>query len=366
MTTYINYFTVLSKIRDIDKPEWRTTAAGLVVLRLVDDWFKHGHRLIHTDSPALEVARDVLAQIPRTDILRALLAQILDAVEHADTVETQAANEPLITYAWELQGRGNFDLAQDVIFPLQFRAEAKKDVRTIIKTSAKLGYLLRITGQLDLAEENYNKAMHYARASGDVESEVRATIGRAKLLVLRGAVTYADSQCADAAVRARSIGATMVYSSSLHDQAFVAATQGEYHNALSLYYKVLQQENRHPHRVMADLAASLLRVGRISESRHINLVLAVSAQEQSTRWQATNNLMNAAILERDQSAFELYQSALTLTPLPPWLAMGYHQASAIGYRAFGNNVKARNELHKMNMVARKHQICIDHPPATSN
>jgi hypothetical protein len=84
------------------------------------------------------------------------------------------------------------------------------------------------------------------------------------------------------------------------------------------------------------------------------MVVAATAAEQFSRWSATINLIRIAALDHREPAFEQYRRQLADEPLTPELEAYYHEATGVGYRAFGHQEQARASLERALAVAEQH------------
>ncbi|MGH7718884.1 MAG: hypothetical protein ACREON_08600, partial [Gemmatimonadaceae bacterium] len=145
---------------------------------------------------------------------------------------------------------------------------------------------------------------------------------------------------------------------ALHDRATVAHQRRQYDLAIQLGYEALKwfRDPRSRDRVLGDVAGSFSEIGLRDAARDAYLILAGTAQEQYTRWQATINLMEIAALDGSEPVFEQYRRELVDAPLPAGLAVYYHLYVGRGYRTFRNVDAARAALDRSIQIASENHL----------
>ena len=108
--------------------------------------------------------------------------------------------------------------------------------------------------------------------------------------------------------------------------------------------------------MLADLAASFFEIGLRTAARDANLVLAATALEQYTRWQATINLMELAGADRFEPLFEQYRRELASAALPPILSAWYFFYVGQGHRMFAHTEQARAALERSLEIAQRNNL----------
>jgi len=358
MLSHAPFFDKLAVIADEADPEWKATAAGLVVLRLVDDWLDFGPHVVSTDITGLAAVRDAIERVDEGNPTRRLLHQIVASMEQAEVASAQAVVPALLAYAQALQYSSDAPLERDVLLTLRKYAESVNDPQTIVHSSLRLGVVNRALGDYTEAEFYHKEAERSAAEIGETASVFLARLGLAKTAAARGNLPFADALCSSVIDEARHKGLSRILAIGLNDRAHISILRKDYQNAVRSAYAALEfaisEGDRD--RVMADLAAAFLRLGHISAARDTNLILASSAQEQSVRWQATVNLMYAAAQEHQEAAFDLYKATLEMTVLPPYVEVYYYRISAVGLRIFGHLDEAESALRQAHAVAEKHHM----------
>jgi len=358
MLPHAIYFETLASITDESSQEWKTTTAGLFVLRLVDDWLEFGPHIVATDITGLNAVRSAIEQISEGNPIRSLLSRITHLLESAEIASSVSVAPGLLAYAQALQYDGQFKLEQDVLETLHTSAKKVDDSETVFHTAIRLGVVLRNAGDFAGAESYHVVALNTATAIGDRKSELRARLAQAKTIAIRGDIGRADILCAGIVEEAETHKVGGIIGPALHDRAYMAYTRNDFQGLVRFAHQALKhlETPLERDRAMGDIAAGFSRLGHVAAARDTNLILASCAQEQLTRWHATINLMYSAVQERQEDAFELYRAALGCVELPPRTDIFYHRASAEGFRLFGQTERAQEALQHAYEIAEKYQM----------
>src|SRR5262245_16186513 len=76
---HLAFFEELGRMDETD-PHWRSVSAGLVVMRLIDEWIKAGPEAVHADSWSITAIRDAISLVPETAPLRRILSAMVDCI----------------------------------------------------------------------------------------------------------------------------------------------------------------------------------------------------------------------------------------------------------------------------------------------
>lgn len=357
MLRHLAYFETLAGMQETDV-EWRTTTAGLVVLRLLDAWFEEGRAVVGADSWSLRAAREEVEGVAATDPVRTILGGVLDGMGHAGAPAMTTIAPRLMAYGRALNLQARWRLAADVYSTILEHADPAQDADVLIDANMRLGFCLRMQGEFGPAMEAYAEAGRLARDTGDVAKVLRARIADAKIAIDRGNLPQAEAILEETIERAESAKLAGVHATALQDRAAVAHLRGDYEGAIQLAYKALGRTDdpTQRDRVLADIAASFFELGMRSAARDAHLILAASAQEQYARWVATLNLLEIAAFDECEPVFEQYRRELASAPLPPMLETVYSLYVGKGSRIFGRVDAARTTLRRAVELASKHQF----------
>lgn len=355
---HLAYFEALAEMQETD-PEWRTTTAGLVVLRLLDTWLgEDGAELVGPESYSFRAAREEVGAVSPGEPIRTLLAGILDGMADAKRPTMTPIAPRLMAYGRALNLKARWRLATDVYTTILGHANPADDMDVLIDAHMRLGFCLRMQGDFGPAMAAYAEAGRLARDTGDVVKVLRAQIGDAKIAIDRGNLPHAEAILDDTIRQAERQELRDVRATALHDKADVAHRRGEYEQAVCLAYEALEDvhDPAERDRVLADIAASFFELGIRSAARDAQLILAATAQEQYSRWVATLNLLEIAAFDECEPVFEQYRRELAGAPLPPMLETVYHLYVGTGSRIFGRVDAARDSLRKAVELASRHQF----------
>src|SRR5215218_89906 len=82
---HLAFFEALATTDEKD-PSWRALSAGLVVMRLVDDWVDTGYDTITSESWSVVAVREAIAAVEATP-LRRILTSIVDTIVSSPMVD---------------------------------------------------------------------------------------------------------------------------------------------------------------------------------------------------------------------------------------------------------------------------------------
>jgi hypothetical protein len=136
MLRHVAFFEELGKL-DESNSEWRSVAAGLVVMRLVDRWIQDG--VVATDGWGGHAAREAIAEIPATTPLQRILASIVDRIIDATRVDMRALSPRLMAYGQALEYDAKWHLASDVYETIIDHADQTEDADLLATAYIQLG-----------------------------------------------------------------------------------------------------------------------------------------------------------------------------------------------------------------------------------
>jgi tetratricopeptide (TPR) repeat protein len=356
--SHLPYFERLSHLEE-GSPTFRAMSAGLVTLRLVDAWVMEGPHVAAPDAWGMRAVREAVESMDHGSTSRALLLKILEAMDPSGALASVRFVTPrLMAYARALQLDGEWALAADVYRTVLAHAHPLNDADSVINANLMIAACSRTLARWDDAWEAYGSAGEVAALTGDIMSMLKARIGEANVLTDRGNLPEAESILDQTILDAEQLGMTELRAIALQDRASTAHRRGDYDAAIAMQYLALQdvRTGNSRDRLLADLAASFFEIGLHTAARDANLVLAATAQEQFTRWQATINLMELAGADHFEPVFEQYRRELFTAALPPTLSAWYFFYAGQGYRRFDRPEQARVALERALEVARQHQL----------
>jgi len=352
------FFEALARCENEACAEWRTTSAGLLTLRLFDDWVMEGGSAVSLDSWGLRCVRESISAIDVGSSVRALLTSLVDSMQLARHARVAVVAPRLMAYARALQFDAKWTLAADVYRTVLQNAEPAADTDVVIAANMQLGACMRVLAQWSEARGAYAAAAEVAAFTGDAANVLKARIAEANVMTARGNLPAAE-KILDAVIEsAEDSGLTEIRAFALQDRGAVARQRGDIERAVNYAYEALStfESDVAKDRALADVAAAFFDLGLLNAARDANLMLAATAHEQFTRYVALINLLEIAALDRREPIFEQYRRELQAANLPAALEAHYLCYVGKGYRIFGRNEQAKYSFERAMEAAAKHQI----------
>ena len=352
------FFEALARCENESCAEWRTTSAGLLTLRLFDDWVMEGGSAVSLDSWGLRCVRESISAIDAGSSVRALLTSLVDSMQLARHARVAVVAPRLMAYARALQFDAKWSLAADVYRTVLQNAEPAADTDVVIAANMQLGACMRVLAQWSEARGAYAAAAEVAAFTGDVANVLKARIAEANVMLARGNLPSAEKILDSVIEGAEESGLTEIRAFALQDRGAVARQRGDVERAVSYAYEALStfESQAAKDRALADLAVAFSDMKLYDAARDANLMLAATAHEQYTRWVAVINLLEIASLDHREPVFEQYRRELLAANLPATLESHYHYYVGQGYRIFGRNEQAKQALERALDAASRHQI----------
>ena len=143
MLTYEAYFDALRPLRTTTD-KWKSILAGLLVVRLVDDWLDGGPCVIDKNPASVQAIREAVARIAERDPVRPILCDLVDVVTQSETATVQTIAAPMLAYGNILESTGQWSLSRDVFANMLDRAQAVQDHSITARTARRFGLVLRL------------------------------------------------------------------------------------------------------------------------------------------------------------------------------------------------------------------------------
>jgi tetratricopeptide (TPR) repeat protein len=260
----------------------------------------------------------------------------------------------LMAYGRSLDYDAKWPLAADVYRTIASHVHPSIDSELAIDANMRLGYCLRMQGDLTGAELAYGQAAQVATAAGDAGRVLHTRLGDAALALTRGNLPLAESILDEILVQS---GAAAEYATvrgmALHDRAVVAHARGQYEQAIRFAYDALRLSKSLTgrDRVLGDIANAFQALGVRSTARDAFLILAATAQEQYVRWAVTVNLLEIATLDHSEPLFWQHQASLEDQALPGSLEAHYRYYLGQGLQTFGRPEHAQAALARAKQLS---------------
>lgn len=374
MLRHLVFFSALADggAEGIEPPE---ILAALLVLRWVDLWITGGESCAVPDAQGVGVARmAILAEGVSSDA-RQLLLSIVNAIQASEYVDLEPVFPRLFAYATLLERRGAFALAADVHELIVERSNDEAPDQMATDAATALGYCRYKCADLDAATRAYRSAARFAGYRHDIAAKLRARIGVATVVRLRGNLPRANELLAVVVGEARAAALPIAEGCALQEQAIVAKHAGDPERAIALGVEALQLlHGTERERGLVNLSAALIEAGRFDAARDALLIHEATGVHIEGRRVARLNLLAIGARTHDRAAFDRYRALLANETLTPEFRVNYLVESARGMRAFGagheamvllEEARALAEHHGLNRVAFEAAGMLDtSPPST--
>ena len=353
------FFETLGTLKEDDR-RWRSTLAGLFVLRLVDSIADDATRATATEWTGIEAARTAAKAIHNGDPSRAILLRLLDLVEDRGRLCPEIGGE-LLSYGRALDLEARWPLAADVFGTIPDVFSARGNPRLVVDACTALGAAARNVGNWEASTRAYAKAQHLADVTGDLAASLTVRVGIADTYITRGNLPAAEEELHSVLAEARANELGQVEALALHAEAFSAVSRGHYQRAVHLAYRSLELTTNQTarDRILGDIAAAYAGLGMRETARDGYSIVAVTSPHQWVRWQATLNLMELAILEGSEELFDDYVQQVADAPLDPRLrayflffnAAGFERFEREGVAAMFATAREYADAHELHQIA---------------
>jgi tetratricopeptide (TPR) repeat protein len=357
MLRHLVFFEELGKMDENDAG-WRAVSAGLVTMRLVDQWIADGPTSTRVDSWSVSAVREAIAQIPDTTPVRRILSSVVDVMVSSTAIDMHALTPRLMAYAQALEFEARWVLAADVYRTITAQTHPIEDADLSVAAHSQLGFCLRTLGEFDEAKLAYEQASAVAAATNDLIGVLRGRLGVARIAAMRGNLPAADKLLEEAIAGADAENMRELKSMALNDRAYVAGVGGHWNRSIRFSYEALElsQSQRHRDRILNNIATAFRLLGLYDAARDSYLVLAATAEEQYIRWHADVNLMELAAQQGIELQFDKYRRDLEGSNFPPDLRVTYLLHVGRGYHSLGNADAGISYLERAIQVASEYQL----------
>lgn len=314
---------------------WRSTFAGLAVLRLVDQTDDSGDVTAAPPWSVLHTTREAIAALSTGDPARGILTRVVELIDSGRRISAEVGDQ-LMAYGRSLDVEGRWGLAAEVFRTVAARFPAPSQMRLAIESCTALGSAARHIGDWDGSARGYAEAQHLADTIGDRAASLTVQVGVAGTLMSRGNLQAADRDLDAVLEEAHATSLEHVEALALHAKASVAHSRGDYQRAVHLAYRSLElTTNRSSReRILADIAAAYAGLGMRDAARDGYSIVALTSPHQWVRWQATLNLMELAIGDGEKEAFVDYMRLTESAALDPRLRAYFLFFKALGHDRF--------------------------------
>jgi tetratricopeptide (TPR) repeat protein len=350
------YFDTLGSTKE-DSASWRSTFAGLSVLRLVDTYADAGSPNNPGGWAQLHSVQAAIEAIGDGNPVRNVLTAVFEAVTRQGTVDDIVSNS-LVAYGRALDYEANWGLATDVFLTVARLTRPERNARLAVEANVAAGGAARRNGDWDISARAYSQAAFIADTLGDRPGVLTVQVGIANTYLAKGNLPQAEIILDDVIVQARDQDFPEIQGMALHSRAAIAQRRGHHAECVKLGYEALNLSVKPAARdaVLADIAAGLSELGMVESARDAHLILANTSQMEWVRWQATINLMELAGREGAEDAFENYATELSGSKLSPTHKAYFLLFRGEGLAAFGKHGDAEETLQAAVSFAADNQL----------
>jgi tetratricopeptide (TPR) repeat protein len=328
-----------------DTASWRSTFAGLSVLRLVDTYADAGSPRDPAGWAQLHSVRAAVEAMSEGDPVRGALISVFEEVTKRNVVDETVCTL-LLTYGRSLDYEASWGLATDVFSTVAKVARPEKNARLAVEAHTAVGGAARRNGDWDTSARAYSQAAYIADTLGDRAGVLGVQIGIANTYLAKGNLPQAETILDDVIVQARDQELPEVQGMALHSRAVVAQKRGQFAEGLKLAYDALQHTVNPAARdfVLEDIASIFTDLGMRDAARDAHLILTATAGTKLVRWTATVNLLELASVDGMEDAFDSYASQLGSAQTGPWVRAHFLLFLGEGLHRLGRVAQAEQTL----------------------
>jgi len=340
------YFDTLGSMKE-DTASWRSTFAGLSVLRLVDTYADAGSPRDPAGWAQLHSVRAAVEAMSEGDPVRGSLISVFEEVTKRNVVDETVCTL-LLAYGRSLDYEASWGLATDVFSTVAKVARPEKNARLAVEAHTAVGGAARRNGDWDTSARAYSQAAYIADTLGDRAGVLGVQIGIANTYLAKGNLPQAETILDDVIVQAQDQELAEVQGMALHSRAVVAQRRGQFAEGLKLAYDALRHTVKPATRdfVLEDIAAIFTDLGMRDAARDAHLLLTATGETKLVRWTATVNLLELASMDGMEDAFDSYASQIASVQTGPWV-----RAHFLLFLGEG--------LHRLGRVAQAEQTLVD-------
>lgn len=330
--------------------------AGLLMLRLIDHWILAGPVMVEPESVSVRSVRHAIMQLESNDPSREVLLGLINAMQTVREVDIQPVLPRLFAYAGCLEKRAELTLAADVYATIARLGEEDFDGDLLIDSFLRLGYCQRMMGSLSEAEATYAAAGKIAKRRKETARALRAQIGNALVVMVRGNLPRAEELLAEVIDESARTHCVDVTSNALHVRSAVAQRRGDMGRAVCLAYEALQCTTLPNDRdaILGDLGAYFIVMQRFDAARDALMVLEATAASELFRLNARANMVVLGARAGDKKLFETWRARIDDSAFTPEARVNYLIETARGLRVFDEFEAATGLLEEAHALAIEH------------
>ena len=314
--------------------------AALVILRTFDAWLDSPAWVMGLEDPVILAAREEKISAVHEEGIQHLFRTMLRYFDEYKGEGATYVVGPFFAYAWLLEERGWYTLAEDVLRTIEQAVTpvgGPKDLQCAIHACRKLGDLAIRQSDFLKAKTWFESQRFLAEFIHATEHALDARVRHAGVQQTIGNLGQAETVLTDVIAEARQARLPRVESFARRSRGAAMLRQDRPGDALREYYHAYQLAPDQLERewLLGDLAGCLSLLGVLNTARVIHETLAQVAVNSATRTLALVNLVEVLVWDNDQVAFQRVWKEVLQRPLARDLrihALFYH---AKGIERFG-------------------------------
>ncbi len=342
--------------------DFACTAAGFGVLQVYDSVKSNGFDPFNHQDAIQRIEADIAA-IDGAPRLRSGLAAIVQALPFWDSegsvrVGRQATYAALLIYGQALGDEGDWSIAESVYSIVGLDAELDGETWYAAEARLLMGRASRMCADWESSRIAYQRAYELGLETGDVAISLRARIGEANNLWMRGDLPAARTILQATARKAKKSCPAVLPRVTLAI-AGVANAAGEYEEAVHIAFELLaslDDADELVYSTLVDLANFLADYGAPPLAATALRMVERAAPEPRIRRLARINLLFLAAQHESEEEFESCRRALEGEPLPVRETVQFALFSAQGLRRFGRLEEAKAEADRSTELANRSEL----------
>jgi len=344
---------------DEDSPQWSERLAGLLCLRLVDEWWREGIAVVDPEAKLPHALRRAIGRMPPTaQETRGILIGILNTMQALGDADLEAVVPRLFSYGRILARHGDFRVAADVFGAVEFLVDEERSSDIFNDAQLEVGYCLRENAFLGDAERAYARALATASRNGDKHRQVVARIGAANVVRDLGDLPRADEMLEHIIDRCRAEFDRAGEIHALRDLGQVAQRRAQPYRALECTIMAIElgATGLDREKAIANIGQYLVDMGEYGAARRVLVSQERTSKYDGARIRAQINLLAIAVRIADSELFAQWSKELEKATLTPDLRVNVLIELAKGSRVFGDDTAADDLFGRAAAFADAHRL----------
>jgi hypothetical protein len=355
---HLPFFEVLANAPE-GSDEAKLATAGLLSLRMIDHWVLAGPAIVEPESVSVRSVRQAIMALPPKEPVRESLLTIVNTMQMLRHVDLIPVLPRVFAYAQLLERHhGAFALGADAYESVIRLADPECDAEIVMDSYQRLALCQRRAGALDAAFETSNTLVKLAARKKDRARTLRGKIGLGVIAMMRGDLPRAETHFVAVTTEAERFELMTEFAMATHGRSVVASRCGDQCAATILAHAALKHtaDPVERDRVLADLAAYLIKLEQYEAATDALRILEVTAVSDEPRKNARVNLLTIAARTGDRRMFDAVRQDLVGVSLSIEAKVNLLIETARGLEAFGESEEASDLLDEAAATADHHRL----------